>query len=420
MPKRVTPLTASKVQSAKPGIHPDYGPTGGKPYKLRDGGGLFLLVNPDGAKLWRLDYRRPVSGKQNTIGLGTFPTVKLAEAREAREQARKLLSDNIDPIEQRRTDDANRATAAGNSFEAVAREWFGKQSAGWAATHADKVIRRLERDLFPWIGARPISEIEAPELLQHLERIEQRGAVETAHRALQTCGQVFRYAIRTGRALRDPAAALKGALTPWRPMPFAAATTPTEAAILLRKIDTTTSRLPTRTALLLAPLLFSRPGELVGMRWQELDLDAGQWRYYVTKTKRTHIAALSAQAMALLRDLQPLSGRGEYVFPGGRDPRTHMTGEAILQSARRAGVEKDESTIHGFRHMASTLLNEQGWNPDAVEAALTHKMPGVRGVYNQAKYLDERRTMMQAWADYLDGLRTNANVVPIKRRHAVK
>lgn len=407
MPKRVTPLTASQVQNAKPQA---------TPYKLRDGGGLFLLVNPDGAKLWRMDYRRPVSGKQNTIGLGAYPTVKLADARAQRQKVRDLLNDNVDPVEQRRAEDASRATAAANSFEAVAREWFGKQKVKWAAGHADKVIRRLERDLFPWMGGRPIAELEAPELLQHLERIEQRGAVETAHRALQTCGQVFRYAIRTGRAKRDPAAALKGALTPWRPMPFAAATTPTEAAVLLRKIDGTTSRFATRSALLLAPLLFARPGEIVRMRWDDLDLDAGQWRYFVTKTQRTHIAALSTQAVAILRELQPLTGRREYVFPGARDPRTHMSGNAILVAARRAGVEKDESTIHGFRHMASTLLNEQGWNPDAIEAALTHKMPGVRGVYNQAQYLDERRKMMQAWADYLDALRTDANVVPIKRK----
>lgn len=407
MPKRVIPLTASQIQNAKPQA---------TPYKLRDGGGLFLLVNPDGAKLWRLDYRRPVTGTQNTIGLGAFPTVKLATARERREDARKLLEKSIDPSEQRRLDEANRAAAAANGFEAVAREWFGKQKAKWAPGHADKVIRRLERDLFPWMGARPIAEIEAPELLQHLERIEQRGAVETAHRALQTCGQVFRYAIRTGRAERDPAAALKGALTPWRPMPFAAATTPGDAATVLRKIDTSTSRIVTRSALLLAPLLFARPGEIVRMRWEELDLDAGQWRYFVTKTQRTHIAALSAQAVAILRDLHPVTGRGEYVFPGARNPRSHMSGNAILVSARRAGVEKDESTIHGFRHMASTLLNEQGWNPDAVEAALTHKMPGVRGVYNQAQYLDERRKMMQAWADYLDGLRTGVNVIPISRK----
>lgn len=407
MPKRVVPLTASQVQNAKPLP---------KPYKLRDGGGLFLLVNPDGSKLWRLDYRRPITGTQNTIGLGAFPTVKLASARDKREAARRLLDNAIDPSEQRKADEANRVAAVASSFEAVAREWFGKQCTKWAPGHSDKVIRRLERDLFPWMGARPIAEIEAPELLRHLERIEQRGAVETAHRALQTCGQVFRYAIRTGRAERDPAAALKGALTPWRPMPFAAATTPTEAAALLRKIDTSTSRIVTRSALLLAPLLFARPGEIVRMKWEELDLDLGQWRYFVTKTQRTHIAALSRQAVAILRDLHPVTGRKEYVFPGARNPRNHMSGNAILVSARRAGVEKDESTIHGFRHMASTLLNEQGWNPDAVEAALTHKMPGVRGVYNQAQYLDERRKMMQAWADYLDGLRTDANVVPLRAK----
>lgn len=398
-------LTDTAIRKAKPGA---------KPVKLVDGNGLFLLLQPAGGRWWRFRYR--FGGKEKMLSLGTYPDVGLQDARDRRDEARRLVAAGTDPSVKRQTDRDASHKAAANTFEAVAREWYAKQKKSWTDSYSSKVIRRLEADIFPWLGARPVGAITAADLLKHLERIEERGAIETAHRALQTCGAVFRYAIRTGRAENDPSGALKGALTPWRPMPFAAATTPAAAADLLRKIDTSTSRIVTRSALRLAPLLFARPGEIVRMRWEELDLDAGQWRYFVTKTQRTHIAALSAQAVAILRDLQAVTGRKEYVFPGAREPRHHMSGNAILVAARRAGVEKDESTIHGFRHMASTLLNEMGrWNPDAIEAALTHKMPGVRGIYNQAQYLDERNRMMQAWADYLDMLRAGANVVPIKR-----
>ncbi|NIK43056.1 integrase [Xanthomonas arboricola] len=371
------PLTDTAIRKAKPAATPQ---------KLRDGNGLYLLLRPDGARWWRYDYRRPVTGKRNTLSFGTYPEVSLSDARERLAEARRLLAAKIDPGEQRKAVKAAGEAAAANSFEVVARESFAKQQKDWSIQYADKIIRRLQTDIFPWIGSSPIAAITAPELLKHLERIEQRGAIETAHRALQTCGAVFRYAVRTSRAEADPTGALKGALTPWRSMPFAAATTSEEATTVLRKIDISTSRPVVRSALRLAPLLFARPGELVRMRWAELDLDAGQWRYFVTKTNRTHIAALSTQAVEILRDLHPLTGRGEFVFPGGRDPRKHMSGNAILVAARRCGIEKDESTIHGFRHMASTLLNEMGgWTPDAIESALTHKMPGVRGIYNQAQ-----------------------------------
>lgn len=397
-------LTDKTIRNTKPTA---------KPQRIFDGGGLYLEISPSGGKWWRWKYR--FGGKEKRISLGTYPDTSLADARDRRDAARKLLAAGIDFGEHRKAAKAAGETAAANSFEVISREWFAKQKTKWADSHADKVIRRLERDIFPWMGKRPISEITVKELLKHLERIEQRGAIETAHRALQTCGQVFRYAARTGRAESDPTGALKGALTPWRPMPFAAATTPEEAAVVLRKVENCTSRPVVRSALRLAPLLFTRPGELARMKWAELDLDAGQWRYFVTKTNRWHIAALSTQAAEILRDLQPLTGRGEYVFQGGRDPRKHMSGNAILVAARRCGIEKDESTIHGFRHMASTLLNEMGrWNPDAIEAALTHKMPGVRGVYNQAQYLNERRKMTQAWADYIDRLREGEQAPDLK------
>lgn len=402
MAKHIKPLTPSQVQNSKPQA---------EQYKLRDGGGLYLLVKPDGSKGWRFDYRRPNGDKRNTLSLGTYPEVALKRAREKHLEARTLLADRIDPSDVRQAEKESRAT----TFEAVAREWFAKQKTLWAKGHADKIIRRLERDIFPWMGERPIAVITAPELLRHLERIERRGAVETAHRALQTCGQVFRFAIRQGQAERDPSGDLKGALTPWRPVNFASATTPAEITPVLRKIHDYTGGAIVRTALLLAPLLFARPGELAAMKWADLNLEAAEWRYIVPKTKRAHIAALSTQAVELLRDLQPLTGRGEYVFPGARDRKKPMSGNALLQAMRRTGIGKKEMTVHGFRHMASTRLNEMGWSADAIEAALTHRMPGVRGVYNSAQYLDERRKMTQAWANYLDDLRSGTNVVPIRR-----
>lgn len=402
MAKQIRPLTPSQVQNAKAQAEPS---------KLRDGGGLYLLVKPDGSKGWRFDYRRPSSGKRNTLSLGTFPEVSLKRAREKHLEARTLLADGVDPSDARQAEKDSRAT----TFEAVAREWFGKQQTLWAKGHADKIIRRLERDIFPWMGERPIATITAPELLKHLERIERRGAVETAHRALQTCGQVFRYAIRQELAERDPSGDLKGALIPWRPVNFASATKPVEITPVLRKIHDYTGGPVVRTALLLAPLLFARPGELAGMKWADLSLATAEWRYIVSKTRRAHTAALSTQAVDLLRDLQPLTGRGEFVFPGARDRKKPMSGNALLQAMRRSGIDKTEMTVHGFRHMASTRLNEMGWSPDAIEAALTHRMPGVRGVYNSAQYLDERRKMAQAWADYLDDLRGETNVVPIRK-----
>lgn len=402
MAKQIKPLTHSQVENAK---------AKAEPYKLRDGNGLYLLVKPDGSKGWRFDYRRPNGGKRNTLSLGTYPEVLLKRAREKHLEARTLLADGMDPSEARQAERESRAT----TFEAVAREWFEKQKTQWAKGHADKIIRRLERDIFPWMGERPIGAITAPELLKHLERIERRGAIETAHRALQTCGQVFRYAIRQELTERDPTYDLKGALTPWRPVNFASATTPAEITPVLRKIHDYTGGAIVRTALLLAPLLFARPGELAAMKWADLNLETGEWRYVVPKTKRAHIAALSTQAVDLLRDLQPLTGRGEFVFPGARDRKKPMSGNALLQAMRRSGISKEEMTVHGFRHMASTRLNEMGWSPDAIEAALTHRMPGVRGVYNSAQYLDERRKMAQTWADYLDDLRSGTNVVPIRR-----
>jgi integrase len=380
-----------------------------KPTKLADGGGLYLLVNQTG-KYWRWDYRH--AGKRKTLALGVYPETGLAKARERHQAARKILAEGIDPGEAKKADKRAAKLAAAHSFETIAREWFAKQKTQWAISHADKVIARLENDLFPWLGQRPIKEITAPELLVSLERIEQRGAIETAHRALQNYGQIERYAVQTGRLERGVSSDLRGALTPWRPVQYAHVVEPEQIAVQLRKIHDSTGTFPVMCALRLVPLLFARTGELRRMRWADLDLNAGQWCYTVSKTGRQHIACLPAQAVAILRDLHPLTGQHEFAFPGqGKDRGQPISGNAILQALRRAGIDKEEQTIHGYRHTASVRLNEMSlWNPDAIEAALTHKMPGVRGVYaGRAQYLEERRRMMQAWADYLDALRAGSN-----------
>jgi integrase len=410
-PRREAPKSLSDVavRNAKPGP---------KPYKMADVGnpGLYLLVAPTGAKYWRWKYRH--LDKEKVLALGVYPDVMLTKARERYTAARALLADGIDPSQAKKAAKAGQRLAAANSFEAIAREWFAKQKTQWADSHADKVIARLENDLFPWLGARPIGEITAPELLASLTRIEQRGAIETAHRALQNFGQVARYAIQTGRAVRDISSDLRGALTPWRPTQYAHVVEPGQIAIQLRKIHDCTGTFPVMCALRLVPQLFARIGELRHMRWADLDLDAGQWCYTVSKTKRQHIASLSSQAVGILRELQPLTGRHEYVFPGsGKDRSKPISSNAILQALRRAGIEKEEQTVHGYRHTASVRLNEMSqWNPDAIEAALTHKMPGTRGVYaGRAQYLEERRRMMQAWADYLDALKAGASVLSLAR-----
>jgi integrase len=392
--------------------------------KYADGGGLYLLVKASG-KYWRMDYRH--AGKRKTLALGVYPAVKLAKARERRDKARELLADGADPGEEKKAGKRASALAGTSLFEAVAREWFAKQKTRWAGSHSDKVIARLERDLFPWLGSRPLADITAPELLVCLTRIEQRGAIETAHRALQNFGQVARYAIRAGRAERDISADLRGALTPWRPVQYAHVVEPKEIAVQLRKIYDCTGTFPVMCALRLVPQLFARTGELRRMRWADIDLDSGQWRYTVSKTGRQHIACLSSQAVEILRELHPLTGGHEYVFPGfGKDRGEPISGNAILQALRRAGIDKEEQTIHGYRHMASVRLNEmtnhnggRRWNEDAIEAALTHKMPGTRGVYaGRAQYLEERQRMMQCWSDYLDQLRQGADVIPFAPRAA--
>lgn len=390
-----------------------------KAYKLYDEKGLFLLVYPNGSKGWRFKFR--FDGKELLLSLGVYPDVSLKDARERRDEARKLMAQGINPSLHRQVQKSGRADRLANSFEVVAKEWFAKKSPTWATTHSSKIIRRLEREVFPWLGSRPVAEITAPEILAVLRRVEARGKHETAHRTQQNCSQVFRYAVATGRAVRDPTPDLRGALTPVKPKHFASIKEPQAIGELMRAIESYGGTFPTKVALKLAPLTFVRPGELRKARWEEFDLEKAEWRIPAVrmKGKIPHIVPLANQAVAILRELHPLTSVSEFVFPGIRDSKRPMSENTVNAALRGMGYTKEVMTGHGFRSMASTRLNEQGWNPDAIERQLAHKEKNaVRAAYNFAEHLPERRKMMQAWADYLDNLAAGDKVVAINGRAA--
>jgi integrase len=395
-------LTDTAAKNAKP--RP-------KPYKLFDAGGLFLLVNPNGRKGWRFKYR--IDGREKLISLGVYPDVPLKLAREWRDEARKQVASGIDPSAKRQAE----TSAAADTFEAVAREWFDKQKSTWAESHSSKIIGRLERELFPWIGKRPVASLEPGDILACVRRPEQRGTVETARRALQNCSQVMRYAVATGRATSDPTRDLRGALAPVTTKGFASITEPGRLGDLMRAVDTYSGSFIVGCAMRLLPLLFTRPGELRQAEWSEIDLDTGLWTIPGARMKgRTDfMVPLSTQAIAILRELEPLTGDGRFVFPG-RDPIQPISDNTIGKGYRKIKFASDEMTPHGLRKTASTILNEQGFNPDWIEAQLAHKTIGVRGIYNKAKYLADRTRMMQAWSDYLYGLKASDNIVSIRRR----
>jgi len=409
MPKRADPLTPSAVANAKPEA---------KPYKLPDGRGMFLLVNPDGSKLWRWRYRRLVTSTENMLALGAYPETSLRLAREKREEARALLAAGIDPGEHRKAEKAAGEERAANSFEVVAREWLGKQT--WVEHYRVKVEAWMANDVYPYIGGRPVAELSAPEFLRVGRRMEERGAIESAHRILQTCGQVMRYAIATGRAERNPVADLKGAIAAPPERHHAAIIDPAELGGLLRAIEGYSGDPTTRAALKLSALLFVRPGELRHAEWTEIDLDAAEWNILAGKMKmrQPHLVPLCEQAVAILRELQPLTGRGQYVFPGGRSPRRPMSNNAINAALRRMGYGTDSMTAHGFRATARTILDEVlGYRVDYIEHQLAHAVKDPNGrAYNRTAHLPERRKMMQGWADYLDALRAGGAVVPFKRK----
>lgn len=389
-----------------------------KVQRLFDGGGLYLETSASGAMLWRQKYR--FLGKEKRLAHGMYPDVSLAQAREKRDEARKLLAAGVDPGAHRKAVREATEERAANSFEVVAREWLAKQRRVWVASHADKIQLRLENDVFPWLGGRPIAEIGPREVLAAVNRIADRGAVESAHRALQNCGQVFRYAIASGRADRNPAADLRGALPPVQKTHMAAILEPKAIGGLLRAIDAYSGSLVTKSALKLAPLVFVRPGELRQAEWSEIDLDAGEWNIPAEKMKmrQPHLVPLSRQAVAILEELQPLTGRGRYVFPGGRSPRRPMSNNAVLAALRRMGFEKDEMSGHGFRAMARTILDEVlHFRPDYIEHQLAHAVKDPNGrAYNRTAHLPERRKMMQAWADYLDALKADTGSVVAFRK----
>jgi len=404
MPKRIAPLTDTKVRTVKPTE---------KPQKLFDGGGLFLLVTPTGGKLWRLKYR--FGGTEKLLTIGTYPQTTLADARQKREQANVMLANGVDPNDTKKAQKAA-GTQETETFEIIAREWYTKFSPSWAASHAKTTIRRLELFVFPWLGSRQIKTIAAPELLAALRRIEAKGALETAHRVKQVCGQVFRYAVATGRAERDPSGDLRGAIPPASGKHMATITDPKEIAGLLRSIDDYRGSIVTRCALQLAPLVFVRPGELRQAEWSEFDLETAEWRIPAEKMKAgvLHIVPLSRQALEVLHEIHPLTGHERYVFPSPRTGSRPMSSNGILSALRRMGYAKDEMSGHGFRSMASTLLNEQGWNRDAIERQLAHaERNSVRAAYNYAEFMPERKKMMQAWADFLDGIKAGAKIIPI-------
>ncbi|PAV27528.1 integrase [Tamilnaduibacter salinus] len=384
----------------------------GKTTKVSDGGGLYLHVQPSG-RYWRMKYR--IGGKERTLSLGVYPDVSLQAAREGRDNARALLADGIDPVEHRRQREAEQERAAANTFEAVAMEWYEevhRKSVG-ATTHP-KNRRRLEMYAFPVLGRRPMAEIEPPEVLDVLRRIERKGHVDNAHRLKTLIGQVFRYGVSTGRASRDVTADLKGILPPPDVKHHAAVITPDEIAELLRAIEGYEGTPTVCAALKLAPMVFLRPGDLRQMRWDEIDWEAATWSTETTKNGDPLVVPLARQALTILRELEPLNGRHPWVFPSLHGKGRPMSNNALTAALNRMGF-KDQMTGHGFRAMAKTVLTERlGFRTDIIEMQMGHRVADVHGrAYNRTTWLPERRDMMQQWADYLENLRDGGNVVPI-------
>lgn len=404
-------LSDVAIRKAKPGA---------KPAKLADGGGLYLLLRPDGAKWWRLDYRRPVTGKRNTLSLGTYPDVGLADARVRREAARKQIAAGIDPGEYRKAEKLAGRERAANSFEVVAREWLQVRKPGWTDKNWDKEQARLVNHVFPYIGGKPVALLGVADIRPLIERLSKAGHLEQAHRLRFQLSRVFKYAVATGRAERDPAADLCEALPSRRDMTkvrYPTITDPRRVGDLLRAIDSFAGTFPVACALKLAPMWFCRPGEIRMAEWAHFNLEGEDPVYRVPPAIRKlrkkdkehpdtapHVIPLATQAVAILQELRALTGRDRYLFPGARDPKRCMSDGTINAALARLGF-KDEMVGHGFRHMASTRLRELGWPREVVEAQLSHKVGGTEGVYNMAEYLPKRREMMQAWADQLDGLK---------------
>ena len=403
-------LSDAKVKAAKL-------PDGKKQIRLSDGAGLYLQVTPAG-KYWRMNYR--FGGKQKTLSIGVYPSVSLKNARGKRNAAKKLLEQNIDPSQSKQAD---RRKAITNShavtFEAVAKKWMAKKSTTWVETTITNNQAKLDRHIFPWIGSLPLSDIEAPDVLSMIQRAETRGTIETAHRLRMLCSQIFRYGVATGKIKSDPTRDLHGALTPVVNKHRATITEPKKAGALLRAIQGFEGTFVVQCAVQITPYVFVRPGELRHAEWPEIDLDAAEWRIPAHKMKMRviHIVPLAKQVVAILRDLHALTGSGKYVFPSIRNASRPMSENTVNASLRRIGYDKSEICAHGFRAMASTMLHEQGWKSDIIERQLAHKEGNaIKGAYNHARHLPERVKLMQHWANYLDGLRDGAAVIPINRK----
>lgn len=400
-------LTDTQIRNAKPG---------GKPYKLYDQAGLFLQVAPAGGKWWRLKYY--IGGKEKLLSLGTYPEVTLAQARGKRDEARVLVAQDIDPSQDRKDQKHKAKLDALNTFEILANEWHALHNKSKSERHQQRVKRWLEFYLYPSLGQRAISSITAPMVLEATDILQKQGKLETAHRVIQTAGQVFRYAIQKGFATYNPAPDLKGALPPPVVKNMPAMIEPNDFAALLRNIDGYKGTLTVQCALKLAPLLFQRIGELRHMKWEELDFERNEWRYLVTKTKTEHIVPLSTQALAIIKTMQPYSERGLYVFPGGRTHERPMSENAINAALRNMGYDTQaEITGHGFRAIAQTLGEQElGLDPKHIERQLAHSVVNPLGTaYERAQFLKDRKIMMQRWADYLDELKAGAKVLPFKQ-----
>lgn len=392
-------LTDIQLRNAKPAV---------KDYSITDGQGLSIQITTSGGKWWRFRYR--FIGRPKLMSFGTYPEVSLLEARARRDDARKLLAQipPVNPIEVKKSQKQTLYTKHGNTLELLAREWIESHFVNKSESHKERTLRRLVIYIFPWLGSKPIADITAPEILQAVKRPQNQGKLETAHRTLQAVGQVFRYAVQNGKADRDITLDLRGALPSPKVQHMPSFTEPRDVSALLRAIDGFQGTFSVECALRLAPLLFVRPGELRRAKWADMDFDAGIWSYRVTKTDVDHIVALPLQAINILKELHPLTGHGEFVFPGGHDPRKPMSEAAINAALRRMGYDtKTQITGHGFRAMARTLLHERlNIDPNIIEHQLAHKVAGALGAaYNRTKFLEQRKTMMQTWADYLDELK---------------
>ncbi len=419
MPKRILPLTDIQVQKAKPTD---------KEYKLSDGGGLYLLITPSGGKLWRFDYR--FNNKRKTLSFKTYPEISLSNARQYRDDAKQLLANGTDPgaligkkadklkAETARAAEEKNAEIASITFEKVARDWHSSRVSDWSVTHADRMMRHLERDVFPEIGSKHITEVKFTDIVALLRKVSIR-TLETAHRLKIAFNGTFRYAMMHGLITHNPATDFREVLPTVKPKHMAAPTDPKEVAPLLRAIDGFTGSFIVKCAMQLAPLLFCRPGELRHAEWKEIDLDRAIWSIPAEKMKlkRPHLVPLSPQALAIFKALQPLTGDGRYCFPCHRSPLRCMSENSVNAGLRRLGFEKEEITGHGFRAMARTMLHEiLHFEPDIIEAQLAHAVPDRLGnAYNRTQFIEKRTEMMLQWADYLDGLKVGAKLLSFMR-----